>query len=277
MNQQGGYINTSYVSILLKRLSTNHNQTPEIKKTINNSIFNTGHGSVFLGTSAGYEGGDKNIRILVGAHFSDDTLKIGAFGGRCNKGEPTIETVIRETIEEIFNFFPTLEMIKEIRHFLDENTELYFILNLSENCNAYSYFFDVSILADFIRIISRYKGIYVIPTFNGPKSLGNYYIDNIQYRDLSSFGDNISGGSGSTIKLSDFLRDRFISKSITQDGLNEISYLSFPALKNLVDNKDKETYNIYIFGTKERKLLPMRSVLIKLLKNDIMKEILSSA
>ncbi len=252
MKQKGGYINSHIL-----KLSTKYNQTSEIKLTINNTITNTGHGSVFLGTAADYECDDKNIRMLVGAHFSDTTLKLGSFGGSCNKGEMTIDTVIRETIEEIFNFYPTSKMIEEIRDFLNNNTQLYFIFNMKETTNAYSYLFDISILADFIRIIST-NGNYFIPSGESLQNINNYLDD-------------------STIKLYKFLKERFISKRIISGkvGLDEIKYLSFPALQHLVDNADKGSYNVFIFGTNQRELLPMRDILIKLLKSDIIKEILN--
>jgi hypothetical protein len=280
MNQSGGYINTSHISKLIERLSSKYNQTPEIKRAINNSIENTGHGCIFLGTAAGYEGGDKNIRMLVGIHYIDSTLKIGTFGGKCNKGEITIDTIIRETIEEIFNFKPTSKTIEEIKRFLNDNTELYFIFNLSDTHKAYSYIFDLSILADFIRIISSIGKseniVYFIPTNNTLTNIEHYYIGNIKYEDLSSYNDTAISGTGSTIKLSDFLKERFVrppSRNII--GLDEIRYLSFPALQHLVDNANTGMYNIFIFGTEKREKLPMRDILIKLLNNVIIKEILT--
>jgi hypothetical protein len=112
-------------------LSKTDNQTHEIKRAINKSITNTGHGSLFLGSSTRLEGGDKNIRLLVGAHFArHGKLKIGVFGGKCDPDEMTIDTVIRETIEEVFNFPASLLMIHHIRYFLNENPDFYYILAL---------------------------------------------------------------------------------------------------------------------------------------------------
>jgi hypothetical protein len=277
----GGYIPSSHIIRLIEHLSVHQHQTPDIKIGLNSSHFpGAGHGSIFLGTAAGYEGGDTNIRMLIGAHFAGGET-IGIFGGKCNRGEIMIDTVIRETIEEIFNFTPTAEIITAIRDFLNENTQLYFILKVFEHHNAYSYIFDVSILGDFIRIIStigRSNNIaYFIPTNTSLTNIEEYYVPNIQFGDLSSFnGANPSPGTGtgSTIDLSRFLRERFIRKqphrTERRHGLDEIKYLSFASLSKLISSaRTTGRYNIFIFGISERKNLEIQRFFRNALLNQI--------
>ncbi len=283
MNQYGGFISSSHVSSIIKELSDKYGETPEIKLSVNNSITNSGHGSIFLGTSASYEGGDRNIRILIGAHFARSVpLKIGIFGGKCDRGEMTLDTVIRETIEEIFNFKTNPLMIKEIRNFLNQNTQLYFIFQASQSHKAYSYIFDVSILGDFIRIISQIgrtiNTTYSIPINRGVNNIEQYYIPNIEFTDLSSFNGNPYTGINSTIRLSDFLRDRYVfSEQLAshQSGLNEIKYLSFASLgKIAVAARTTGVYDIYNFVNGRRETLQFQNFFKKILTTDIIDDIL---
>ena len=284
MNYQGGYIKSSHVSSVIRELSEKYGETPEIKRALNNSVTNSGHGAIFLGTSGNYEGGDRNIRMLIGAHFARTVpLKVGIFGGKCDRGEMTIDTVIRETIEEIFNHKPTIYMIEEIRNFLNNNTQAYFIFQVSEHHRAYSYVFDISILGDFIRIISQLgrarKIAYYIPTKTGLTIINNYYKPNVEFTDLSSFnGNHPYAGFDSTIKLSDFLRDRYVSSDRLRDssGLNEIKYLSFTSLAKLVYSAQTNgLYEIFNFTNSKREIMPMQDFLRNLLNKDIILEILN--
>jgi len=224
--------------------------------------------------------------MLIGAHFAKSVpLKLGIFGGKCNRGEITIDTVIRETIEEIFNFETTPRMIKEIRDFLNHNTQLYFIFQVSEHHRAYSYVFDVSILGDFIRIISS-MGIYNIPREIADRTIADrniaeYYIPNTEFSDLSSFNGNYPYRSiGSTISLSEFLSDRYISRERSLrgkiSGLNEIKYLSFASLgKLVVAARTTGRYDVYNFVNNRRESLIMQDFLRNLLIKDIIMEILN--
>ena len=283
MSLQGGYIKSSHVSSVIRELSEKYGETHEIKRAVNNSVTNSGHGAIFLGTSGNYEGGDRNIRMLIGAHFARTVpFKIGIFGGRCDRGEMTIDTVIRETTEEIFNLKPTQYMIEEIRHFLNNNTQSYFIFQVSPNHKAYSYIFDVSILGDFIRIIrqlGRDTNIsYYIPTKTGLTIINNYYKPNVEFTDLSSFnGNHPYVGIDSTIKLSDFLKDRYVSSDRRDtSGLNEIKYLSFASLAKLINSAHMNgIYEIFNFTNNKRESMHMQDFLIKLLKKDIILEILN--
>ncbi len=286
-NQKGGYITSSFVSQIIMDLSRRNNQTPEMKRAINNSITNTGHGCILLGSSARLENGDRNIRMLVGAHFSrHGNLKIGTFGGGCNRGEITIDTMIREIIEEIFNIEASSEMINRIRDFLNINTDYYYIFQVSDIKRAYSYIFDVSILGDFIRIIIeiyRPRNIaFFIPAYDGLSNLDLYLDTNVSYSDTSSFsGENPAYGPNSTIKLVEFMRTRVISRAIFEtyrrlgirrpSGLDEVKYLSFVSLNKLILSIPSGSYNIFNFNKHRRENLRMQGFLIKLLSKDLIR------
>lgn len=283
-------ITTSLASIIIRNLSTNHNQTADMKRYINRSVTNTGHGSIFLGSSARLENGDRNIRILVGAHFArHGKLKIGIFGGKCDPGESTIDTMIRETIEEVFNFKASPGMIRHIRIFLNEHPDLYYIHQMSRSTIAYSYFFDVSILGVFIKIIKSIPSlkdvILLIPATDKLSNIVNFLETNIRMRDLSSFDGPSSAGSETTIKLVEFIKTRYISWKLQEmysrigiqrdSGLDEVKYLSFVSLNKIVAAVPIGNYDLYNFVKKRRENLKMQDFLVKILTNDIITEILS--
>ena len=290
-NQLGGYINTSKMSKIIVKLSTEYNQTPQNKIDINNSITNTGHGSIFLGSSARLENGDKNIRILIGAHYSSHgKLKIGVFGGGCERGELTIDTIIRETIEEIFNIIPNKTIIENIRGFLNTNTDYYFIVPTSSG-RAYSYIFDVSVLGDFIKIMIDNNPNLQIPTINNTMSnLSTYLISNAQFTDESSF-DGINNPSSltylfsmfgfrnnPTIDLIKFIQERKVGRKYRDEhkqiGLNEIRYLSFASLDKILASISSKNYNMFNFTNNKRESLDFQDLFLKLLTtslNDILK------
>lgn len=290
-SQHGGYMISSYVGQIIIDLSKRTNQTSEIKRAINSSITNTGHGCILLGSSARLDGGDRKIRMLVGAHFArHGTLEIGTFGGGCNRNEMTIDTVIRETIEEIFDFEVSQSMIDRIRVFLNINTDYYYIFQINETKLSYSYIFDVSILGVFIKIIEEIyrpqKISYFIPTNNGMTNLYFFLKDNVKYSDLSSFdGDNSQSGQNTTIKLVDFIKTRAISSKMqnnrrkmglkSKPGLEEIKYMSFVSLSKLVASAPIGSYNIFNFNKNRRENLRMQNFLVSLLGKDIIRYILS--
>ncbi len=290
-NQYGGYITSSFVSQIIIDISRRANQTPDIKRDINRSITNTGHGSILLGSSSRLEGGSRNIRMLVGAHFArHGTLKIGTFGGKCNRNEMTIDTVIRETIEEIFNIESSQIMIDRIRDFLNINTDYYYIFQASETTTAYSYIFDVSILGDIIRIIDQiYRQqnmVLNIPANDGFSNIDLFLDANVVFSDTSSFsGINPSYGPNSTIRLVEFMRSRYLSRGIFDtyrrmgirrpSGLDEIKYLSFVSLSKLLTSAPYGRYDLFNFTRSRRENLQMQVLLIKLLGKDIMRYILS--
>ncbi len=290
-NQFGGYIISSFVNQIINDISRRANQTPEIKRAINSSITNTGHGCILLGSSSRLEGGDRNIRMLVGAHFArHGNLKIGTFGGGCNRGEMTIDTMIRETIEEIFNFRASQSMIERIREFLNINTHLYYIFQVSDTTRAYSYIFDISILGDFIKIIRDIHQpqniTFFIPADDGLSNLNLYLDANIRYSDTSSFsGANPEVGPENTIRLIEFMRNRYISRGIFETyrrlrihreaGLDEIKYLSFVSLSKLLAGVPARRYKLFNFNKNRRENLEMQDFLVRLLSKDIMRAILN--
>jgi hypothetical protein len=137
----------------------------------------------------------------------------------------------------------------------------------------------VSILGDFIIIIStigrRNNIAYFIPTNRSLTNIEEYHVLHIQFRDLSSFnGANPSPGTGSTIDLSRFLRERFIRKqphrTERRHGLDEIKYLSFASLSKLIESaRTTGRYNIFIFGISERKNLEIQRFFRNALLNQI--------
>ena len=221
---------------------------------------------------------NNNVSVLL----SKNRGKYEDLGGRVDlEDDVIIDTVIRETIEEIFNFKATIYMIEEIRNFLNNNTQAYFIFQVSEHHRAYSYVFDVSILGDFIRIISQLgrdrNTAYYIPTKTGLTIINNYYKPDVEFTDLSSFnGNHPYIGIDSTIKLSDFLRDRYVSRDRRdRSGLNEIKYLSFASLAKLVYSAQTNgLYEIFNFTNSRREMMQMQDFLRNLLNKDIILEIL---
>ncbi len=245
---------------MIRSLSDKCKLTPDIKRSINNSKSLSGQGCLFIGKS----NESKNIRMLVGAHFSSKSfnifssnkLNIGVFGGSNELNELVIETVIRETIEEIFNFKPTPEMVMRIRDFLNENTDLYFIYLFKESFKgykSYSYIFDVNILGNFIIIINQINKYQMIPIKSGMINI-SMYLDNHNFN------------------LNRFMIERDIEQIKAATGLYEIKYLSFPSLYKLVKNNKYELYN---FNTNKRELLEYQPILIKLLQTNIIKDILT--
>ena len=159
------------------------------------------------------------------------------------------------------------------------------IFQVSPNHIAYSYVFDVSILGDFIRIISSI-GVYNIPRepvhmTSADSNIAEYYVPNTEFTDLSSFNGNHPYGSiGSTISLSEFLKDRYISTERARrgrgNGLNEIKYLSFASLgKLVVAARTTGRYDVYNFVNNRRESLIMQDFLRNLLMKDIIMEILN--
>ncbi len=288
-HQRGGHITSSFVGQIIIDISSRANQTPEYKRTVNRSITNTGHGSIFLGSSSRLEGGDRNIRMLLGAHFArQGQLKIDTFGGRCNRNEMTLDTVVRETIEEIFNFKPEQNIITRIREFLNTNTELYYILSVGRTHTAYSYIFDVSVLGDFIRIIDQLlnegsiTGL-VIPLTDGYSNIMNYLDNNVKFSDSSSFsGRNREPGPNCTINLVEFIKERYISRSFIQmqrqmnintRGLNEIKYLSFTSLSKLLASVPSGRYNLWNFNKNRRENIIIKDLLQRILNKDLLRYI----
>lgn len=236
---------------ILNKLSSYHNQTTDMKIAINNTNAIAGQGSVFIGSF------DNELRILIGAHFGSKSvsepsteMKIGVFGGSNEANELIIDTVIRETMEEIFNYTPTPEMVKSIRDFLNTNTD-YYVHQMTSN--SYSYIFDLNMLGEFIKRINAINSNVMIPIKTGLVNLNNYLVDDI-------------------FNLVGFIIDRDIVQVAAKKGLYEVKYLSLPSLKNICSTENK--YSILNFNTKERQLLNYQPIFIKL-KESLLTEILT--
>ena len=225
----------------------------------------------------------------MGAHFArHGKLKIGVFGGKCDPDEMTIDTVIRETIEEVFNFPVSFLMIHHIRDFLNKNPDFYYIYQVSERILAYSYLFDVSILGDFIRIIKGIpelqQKVFLIPANDDWDKIENFLQTDININDYSSFDGPYNAGIDTAIKLVEFMKTRYISSHIRDSykklkitrpsGMDEIKYLSFVSLQKLIDAVPHQRYDLYNFATRTRENLEMQPFLIKILINNIIDEIL---
>jgi hypothetical protein len=236
-------IDKTSAATIISSLSTKYSQTPDNKRDINKKTSECGHGCIFIGK---LKQDSSNLRMLVGAHHCDSGLKIGVFGGGHKKGETVLDTVIREAIEEIFNFKPDITIIINIKKYLNDHPELYFIFQLHDSSKAYSYMFDVDILGEFVRIIKEFDTRI-----------------KYKYKYLSD----------SEFNLVDFMIKRQINIIGDIEGLDEIKYLSFTSLHKLVG---KKKYRLYNFKTNERAKLELvyQDIFSRLLETNIIQEIL---
>lgn len=282
-HQTGGFKSSSYIIDILRNMNRLTNQDRHIKRTINELKTNTGHGAIFLGTSSSMTNGDKEIRILVGTQYKRRGLNINVFGGQCERNEKAIHTMIREVIEEIFNFIPSREIINRIEVFINSlPNSYYYIHDITEGRDTdFSYIFDVGILADFIEIItSTDKSIkLVVPSPGGRMfSLLKYILYN-NFTDKSSVHGNINGNVAehNTLDLKQFMIDRYVDRHIAVPSLNEVKYLSFPSLFKLKDEFLKTFhYNIYNPITKSRESLELDRLLTDILLCSLLDKITQS-
>jgi hypothetical protein len=273
-------VTTSYAHSAVYKLISNHNQSNEERLDINASVTNTGHGAIFISSS-----NDGKLQLLVGAHFArHGELKIGIFGGKCDRGERTIDTMIREVIEEIFCFKASPSMIYHISTFLNKNPHLYYIHQMGNTHYAYSYFFDVSILGVFIQIIlSLENEANLIPTSYGLANIDKFLQKNITMRDYSSFDGPHYPGFETTIKLVEFIKTRYISERLQrtykqmgihpQAGLNEVKYLSCVSLTEILDALPHKRFHLVNFVKNIFENLKMQTFLVKILSNEIFEEL----
>jgi hypothetical protein len=232
-------IDKTSAATIISSLSTKYNKTDEIKRKINNTKSECGHGCIFIGK---LKENSSNLRMLVGAHYSSGgKLKIGVFGGGNEDEETVLDTVIREAIEEIFNFIPDERIKIKIKKYLNDHPELYFIFQLHDSSKAYSYIFDVDILSEFVKIIKEFN-----PT-------AKYLSD-------------------SPFNLIIFMKNRQIESRRHIKGLDEIKYLSFTSLHKLVDGIDR--YELCNYNNYKRESLYYQHIFSRLLQTDIIKEIL---
>ena len=270
-SQKGGFKNNSYIIDIIRNINRITNQDRHTKKIINNMKTNTGHGAIFLGTSSSMTDGDKEIRILVGTQYRGRGLNINVFGGQCERDEKTIHTMIRETIEEIFNFIPSRELINRIELFINSlPNSYYYIHDITEGRNAFSYIFDVGILGDFIEIINttNRRQKLIVPYPGGREFILSDYILYVNFSDKSSVHGIVDGeiAEHNTIDLKQFMIDRYVDRKTPVHSLNEIRYLSFPSLFKLKDEFIRtRRYNIYNPITKSRESLELDRLLVNIL------------
>ncbi len=247
---------------IINTLNKEHKQTDEYRLKINNKKVNTGHGAIFIGNS------ESSIRILVGVHYENNKLNgeidlnLNFFGGGSDKLESVLETVIREVLEELFNINPLDKYVKAIFEYLCLPSIINTYYIFTNKKNSYSYVFNIKILNDIVRIICGLsKEIQIKLPINSIKynslNLCNYYKNN-------------------EFVLINFIKDRIIpsSKKIKFHSLNEIKYISYPRLSELLKN-DTE-YNIMNFNTGTRSKINYSKFMKKFMKKSLLTEIFNS-
>jgi hypothetical protein len=276
-SQKGGFKSNSYIIDIIRKINRITNQDRHIKRTINNLITNTGHGSIFLGTASNMPEGDMGIRILVGTQYKRNGLNINVFGGKANRGEKTIHTMIRETIEEIFNFIPCRDLINRLELFINSlPNSSYHIHDITDGRRgAFSYIFDVGILGDFIQIINDMNKGYklIVPYPHGREFILSKYILYVNFSDRSSVHGvaNDEVAEYNTIDLNQFMIDRYVDRPVPVHSLNEVKYLSFPSLFKLQDEfRRTRSYNIYNSITNSRERLDLDRLLINILRGPLL-------
>jgi hypothetical protein len=244
----GGTRNQRLIDSINKRTQ----QTTKERLDINNLVlYPSGHGAIFIG----YDNNNK-LRILTGAEYKRGGLEISFFGGSSNRGETVLQTVIRETVEELLNLNTTKLIVSKIESYLISNPNLYHIIRYSTS--AYSYVFDIDVLATFIQLIYSINNsniIVYLPINNMSREsiiLNNYLI-------------------GNDFNIVRFMQDREIqsTKKIQFHSLNEVKFLSFPEIKNLIAELNTNTYNLMNMKTRKRINLPIGRIVTKILKTPL--------
>jgi|694.fasta_scaffold114957_2 hypothetical protein len=216
----------------------------------------------------------ENIRVLCGKSNNTRGSQLDTFGGRIERGETILIGVIREVIEEIFNFPPTDEIINMLSKYFNKSAkDSYKIIELAPK--SYCYIFDISTLGNIIEIMNLPRGAgknnstflkYMIKgKFNN-----NASVPNIKKTDFKEGAPIIMGQAPSvTINLQSFMRERQIPGVPARNGLNEVLVIGFPSINKLLKEAGEKPF-IYNFtneregGTEE---LPTRSIFGRLLKH----------
>ena len=287
--QTGGMKKNTSVTTLIIRMSTKNNQTRDDKRRISlTQHFNkVGHGCIFLGSSSSM-GGDTRLRILLSAQYryavGNTTLSLLNFGGKSEPGEDTITTVIREAIEEIFNFEPSSAILNQIKEYLlkDDILDLFYIIQ--GGTGSCTYIFDVSILGNFIHIICKNEpGKKIkLPVPNPPqgpvvsKQINLIdYLDTRKYLDFSSVDPDptkaqaMPAGTNKnlSILLEKFMEDRVLTEPHFKPGLNEVKFLSFSNFGSLYAEINNPDYHLKNSSTGLREPIPIKDYM----KNQIIK------
>jgi hypothetical protein len=247
------------IEFIIDTLNKECKQTDDNRLKINNKKVKTGHGAIFIGYP------DSSVRILVGNHFENNKLfgetgfNLNFFGGGSDNCEPVLETVIREVLEEVFNINPLEKYVKSILEYLCSPLVINKYHIFANKKNSYSYVFNIKILTDIVRILCGLsKEVLIKLPINSIKyksiNLCNYY-------------------KNSEFNLKNFLKDREIPspKKVKFHSLNEIKYISYPRLSELI--KNDTDYNIVNFNTGLRSKINYSKFMKNFIKKSLLKEI----
>jgi hypothetical protein len=244
---------------IIDMLNKEKKQSDDVRLKINNKKVNTGHGAIFIGYP------DSSVRLLVGIHFENHKLNgetglnLNFFGGGSDYCEAVLETVIREVLEEVFNINPLEKYVKVLLEYLCSPLVINKYHIFENKKNSYSYVFNINILNDIVRIICGFsKDVQIKLPINSVKyktiNLCNYY-------------------KNSEFDLKKFLKDREIPspKKVKFHSLNEIKYISYPRLSELL--KSETDYNIMNFNTGTRSKINYSKFMKKFIKKPLLKNI----
>jgi len=246
---------------IIDTLNKTNKQTDDIRLKINKKKVTTGHGAIFLGSY------DTSVRILVGVHFENNKLNgetgmnLNFFGGGSDYCEPVLETVIREVLEEVFNINPLEKYVKAILGHLCSQAMINKYYIFENKKNSYSYVFNIKILTDMVKIICELSKEVLI----------KLPINSIKYKSLNLCNYYKNG----EFDLKNFLKDREIPspKKVKFHSLNEIKYISYPRLSELL--KSETDYNIMNFNTGTRSKINYSKFMKKFIKKSLLKNIIS--
>jgi hypothetical protein len=118
--------------------------------------------------------------------------------------------------------------------------------------------FDIEVLATFIKLIYSVNNSNIIVYLP---------INNIS-RESIILNNYIMGNDLNIVR---FMQDRDIqsTKKISFYSLNEVKFLSFPEIKNLIDGLKTNTYNLLNMKTRKRITLPIGRIVTKILKTPL--------
>jgi hypothetical protein len=218
---------------------------------------------------------NRKLKVLVGVHFENNklngekTFNVNFFGGSSEKnGEKVLKTVIRELLEELFNINPLDIYLKNIVNYLNSPLILSKYHIFRNNTKSYSYVFNINILNDFVKILCGLSKKIII----------KLPITSIKFK-LINLCDYYFTSEGNKFNLIRFIKDREIesNKKISFNSLNEIKYISYVKLSELLleDNSININVNINIVnfksGTKTK--INLSKFLKKFIKKPLLKDI----
>ncbi len=240
---------------IIDTLNKTNKQTDDIRLKINKKKVKTGHGAIFLGK-------DTSVRILVGVHFENHKtngetgMNLNFFGGGSNNQEPVLQTVIRELLEEIFNINPLEKYVKSISEYLCSPLIINKYHIFENKKNSYSYVFNIKILTEIVKIICELSKEVQI----------KLPINSIKYKSINLCNYYKNG----EFDLKKFLKDREIPspKKVKFHSLNEIKYISYPKLSDLLKNETE--CNIINYNTGIRSKINYSKFMKKFMKKSLL-------